>query len=94
MKNNEKDLQVALHLIEEDLKYHRLIRHLAEMDVHIEFYPDIASAVHMLLCSAHDEKEHELWTNQYVQLVGDTTGAESCQILRVLSNSVAGSPNP
>lgn len=62
--------QIALHLIKEDLKYHRLVHHLAQMDVHLEFYPDIARAVQALLFPDLVQEQEQQWTDRYVQLIG------------------------
>jgi len=87
MKINENMKQIALLLIEEDLKYHRLVKHLAEMDVHIEFYPDIATAVLGLLWPNMDEREQENRTNQYVQLVGSIESQENTG-LKILNSII------
>ena len=62
--------EIALHLIKEDIKYHKLIKHLAEMDVHIEFYPDISSAVQACIAPHLNEMETQEWHDRYVQLIG------------------------
>lgn len=62
--------EIAQHLINEDIKYHKLVNHLAEMDVHIEFYPDIATAVQALLAPDLSEAEQQSWMDRYVEVMG------------------------
>lgn len=62
--------EIAQHLINEDIKYHKLVNHLAAMDVHIEFYPDIATAVQVLLAPDLTEAEQQNWTDRYVEVMG------------------------
>ena len=59
-------LEIALHLIKEDLKYHQLVHQLSEVDLHLEHYPDIASAVAQLLVKDLTDKAQQQWTDQYV----------------------------
>ena len=58
---------IALYLIKEDLKYHQLVGHLVVVDVHLEFYPDLAGAVQELLQPGLDDQELEHWTNKYTR---------------------------
>jgi len=69
--------EIAFHLIQEDIKYHRLVKHLAEMDVHIEFYPDIATAVQKLIAPDISVQKIEKWTDHYVQLMNVRTESRS-----------------
>ena len=64
--------EIAQHLINEDIKYHKLVKHLAEVDVHIEFYPDIATAVQQLTAPNLSEEEQQVWTDRYVEMMGRT----------------------
>ena len=61
--------QIAIHLIKEDIKYHDLVYHLSEKEVHIEIYPDIPTAVQALIAPDLTEMETQEWHDQYVQLV-------------------------
>lgn len=63
--------EIAQHLINEDIKYHKLVKHLAEVDVHIEFYPDIATAVQQLTVPNLSEDEQQEWTDRYVEMMGE-----------------------
>lgn len=65
--------EIALHLIQEDIKYHELVKHLAEVDVYIEFYPDIATAVQGLIAPDLSEMEQQEWTDWYVRLMRERT---------------------
>lgn len=62
---NKQD--IALHLIKQDLKYHQLVNHLAKVDFHLEYHPDLATAVQQLLCPDIDQKKEEKWINKYVR---------------------------
>ena len=57
---------IALHLIKEDLKYHQLIHQLGSVDLHLEHYPDMASAVAQLLVKDFSDQAQQQWTDQYV----------------------------
>lgn len=59
--------RIALHLIKEDLKYHQLVGHLVQVELHLEFYPDLAGAVQQLLQPGLDDQELERWTNKYTR---------------------------
>lgn len=63
--------EIAQHLINEDIKYHKLVKHLAEADVHLEFYPDIATAVQHLTAPNLSEDEQQAWTDRYVERMGE-----------------------
>ena len=54
---------IALHLIAEDLKYHQMVAQCAAVEVHIEFFPDFATAVKSLL--GHEDADDE-WEDRYV----------------------------
>ena len=69
--------EIAFHLIQEDIKYHKLVKHLAEMDVHIEFYPDMATAVQKLLAPDLNDQGIQNWTDHYVQLMNERTESRS-----------------
>ena len=55
---------LALHLIREDLKYHQLAMHLEKVDVHLEFFPDLATVVQELIQPGITEPQIEKWTNK------------------------------
>ena len=55
MESTQKDL--IIHLIIQDLLYHRMIYGVQKHEVHIEFYPDLATAVLLLMGYAVDEQE-------------------------------------
>lgn len=77
--------QIALHLIAEDMKYHKLINNLAGMELHLEFYPDIATAVQACLAPNLNEQEQQAWNDRYVQLLGQYQ--KSDQVLELLMAS-------
>ncbi len=54
---------IALHLIQEDLKYHQMVAYCGAVDVQIEFFPDFATAVKNLL--GHEEQD-DRWEDRYV----------------------------
>ncbi|GAB5526895.1 MAG: hypothetical protein Roseis2KO_47670 [Roseivirga sp.] len=58
MKTQHKDL--ILHLIIQDLLYHRMIYGIQKHEVHIEFYPDLATAVLQLMGYAIEAQEDYL----------------------------------
>ena len=62
----EKD-RIALHLIKEDLKYHQVVYHMAQVEVHFEFYPDLASVIQQLLAPGLSAEQEEAWNNKYVR---------------------------
>ena len=64
MKTNH---QLAYHLIMQDLLYHRMIYGVQKHDVHIEFYPDLATVVLQLL-GLDDGSDGEL-TDLYTGLM-------------------------
>ena len=55
---------LALHLIKEDLRVHQMIDKCREVDILIEYRPDIASTVKTLL---NQDLAGEEWDNNYVQ---------------------------
>lgn len=72
MQSQQKDL--VIHLIIQDLLYHRMIYAVQKHDVHIEFYPDIASAV-LTLMGYNAETDDEL-TDRYNQFMGRVDGQD------------------
>ena len=58
---------MALHLIKQDLKYHQVVFHLAQVEVHFEFYPDLASVIQKLLVPGLSMKQEEMWNDKYVR---------------------------
>ncbi len=72
--------EIAQHLINEDIKYHKLVKHLAAMDVHLEFYPDIATAVQQLTAPGLSEEEEQVWTDQYVEMIGSSSNGHQSSI--------------
>jgi len=70
---------IALHLIGEDLKYHQMVAQCAPVEIHIEFFPDFATAVKNLLGQADQD---DSWEDRYVLALqkgerlmwGDTEG--------------------
>ena len=73
MESTQKDL--IIHLIIQDLLYHRMIYGVQKHEVHIEFYPDLATAVLLLMGYAVDEQEDSL-TDMYNQFMGKVDGSE------------------
>ena len=63
----ENTKSLALHLIKEDLKYHQMVAGCSANNVHIEFFPDMASTVKALL---NQESAGDEWEDQYVQAMG------------------------
>ena len=64
MKTNH---QLAHHLIMQDLLYHQMIYGVQKHDVHIEFYPDLATVVLQLL--GLDEGSDNELTDLYTGLM-------------------------
>ncbi len=58
---------LALHLIKEDLKYHQMVAGCSRQNVHIEFFPDMASVIKALL---GQETEGSEWEDRYVTAMG------------------------
>ena len=85
---------IALHLIGEDLKYHQMVAQCGPVEVHIEFFPDFASAVKHLL--GHGD-EDDSWEDRYVMALqkgeklmwGDIEGvkAVALEVISELENS-------
>ena len=73
MKTQHKDL--ILHLITQDLLYHRMIYGVQEHEVHIEFYPDLATAVLLLMGYAVENQEDQL-SDIYNQFMAKVDGSE------------------
>lgn len=67
MESQQKDL--IIHLIIQDLLYHRMIYGVQKHDVHIEFYPDLATVV-LKLMGLHDEDEEDNLTDTYNRFMG------------------------
>lgn len=65
MKDTEK---IIKHLIRQDMMYHRMVSGLQAYEVHVEFYPDISSAIQMLL-GMDDEDLWDDWDNEYTQFM-------------------------
>ena len=59
-----KNKKLALHLIKEDMQFHKMVAVCNEVDVTIDFYPDLASAVKVLL---GQEEQGDPWDDLYVQ---------------------------
>ncbi len=74
MKTQHKDL--ILHLITQDLLYHRMIYGVQKHEVHIEFYPDLATAVLQLMGYAVDEQKDHL-NDTYNQFMAKVDGLET-----------------
>lgn len=80
MESTQKDL--VIHLIIQDLLYHRMIYGVQKHEVHIEFYPDLASAVLQLM--GHDmATQQDSLTDTYNQFMGKVDGAELDSDLQV-----------
>jgi hypothetical protein len=80
MESTQKDL--VIHLIIQDLLYHRMIYGVQKHEVHIEFYPDLASAVLQLM--GHDmAAQEDSLTDTYNQFMGKVDGAELDSDLQV-----------
>lgn len=60
--------KLILHLIIQDLLYHHMVYGLQKHEVHIEFYPDFATAVLQLMGYAADDQEDRL-TDVYSQFM-------------------------
>ena len=60
-KKTKKEL--ALHLIKEDLRYHLMVANCHNVDIHIHYYPDMASVVKTLL---GQDRGGEEWDSTYV----------------------------
>ena len=73
MQSQQKDL--VIHLIIQDLLYHRMIYGVQKHDVHIEFYPDLATAVLQLMGYTEETAEDEL-TDTYNRFMGRVDGQE------------------
>ena len=73
MQSQQKDL--VIHLIIQDLLYHRMIYAVQKHDVHIEFYPDIASAVLTLM--GHNAETDDDLTDLYNGFMGRVDGQET-----------------
>ena len=73
MQSQQKDL--VIHLIIQDLLYHRMIYGVQKHDVHIEFYPDLASAVLILMGYTEETAEDEL-TDTYNRFMGRVDGQD------------------
>jgi len=73
MQSQQKDL--VIHLIIQDILYHRMIYAVQKHDVHIEFYPDIASAVLTLL--GHNAEVDDELTDMYNGFMGRVDGQEA-----------------
>lgn len=76
MQSQQKDL--VIHLIIQDLLYHRMIYGVQKLDVHIEFYPDIASAVLTML--GHDIESDDEITDVYNRFMGRVDGQEDLDV--------------
>lgn len=74
MKTQHKDL--ILHLITQDLLYHRMIYGVQKHEVHIEFYPDLATAVLRLMGYAAENQEDRL-SDIYNQFMAKVNVLES-----------------
>ncbi len=61
-----KSQDLALHLIKEDIKYHQMVHHLTEVDIHLEFYPDLATVIQTLVAPNLTSEELQKWTDNYV----------------------------
>ena len=59
--------EIALHLIGEDLKYHQMVHQCGPVEVHIEFFPDFATAVKNLLGQGDASDD---WEDRYVTALG------------------------
>lgn len=66
MESPHKDL--IIHLITQDLLYHHMIYGVQKHEVHIEFYPDFATAVLQLMGYAVEDQEDHL-TDVYSQFM-------------------------
>ena len=77
--------EIALHLIKEDIKYHKLIKQLAEMELHLEVYPDLATAVQACLAPNLSEQDQQTWNDKYVQLLGQNVKSEEVMQLLMAS---------
>lgn len=73
MESTQKDL--IIHLIIQDLLYHRMIYGVQKHEVHIEFYPDLATAVLLLMGYSNEDQEDSL-TDMYNQFMGKVDGSE------------------
>ena len=73
MKEKMTNIEIAQHLITEDLKFHRLHQHLAEVDIICEYYPDMATAVQQLLAPNLNEAGQQEWNDLYVHLMGEAS---------------------
>ena len=92
---NERDRKVALHLIAEDLKYHQMVAYYGAVEVHIEFFPDFATAVKDLLGQAGQD---DSWEDRYVIAMrkaenvmwGDKEGvkAVAAEVLEMLNDEL------
>lgn len=72
MESAQKDL--VIHLIIQDLLYHRMIYGVQKHDVHIEYYPDFVTPVLRLL--GHSEVESDdVLTDTYTRFMGRVDGA-------------------
>ncbi len=78
MQSQQKDL--VIHLIIQDLLYHRMIYAVQKHDVHIEFYPDIASAVLTLL--GHNAEQDDDLTDTYNGFMGRVDGQQELDKLQ------------
>lgn len=77
---------LALHLIKEDLKYHQMVAQCSGVEIHIEFFPDLASAVKTLLGQAAEGSD---WEDKYVLGIGlasNTDFGDQIQIEKVASD--------
>ena len=66
-------IEIAQHLITEDLKFHRLHQHLAEVDIMCEYFPDLATAIQQLLAPNLNEAGKQEWDDLYAQLMGEAS---------------------
>ena len=80
MESSTKAL--VLHLIVQDLLYHHMIYGLQKHEVHVEFYPDFATAVLQLMGYAPDEQEDHL-TDIYSQFMDKAAQLDSKDELQI-----------
>ena len=67
MKTKE---ELILHLIQQDLLYHRMIYGVQQYEVHIEFYPDFISVI-LILMGIETESEVQRLTDIYTVSIGE-----------------------
>lgn len=66
-----KAQEIALHLIKEDIKYHQMVHHLTAVDIHLEFYPDLATVIQTLVAPNLNSHELQNWTDNYVSAMSE-----------------------